>query len=87
MQRFLWPASVYGNMAVLMIRAGNFNKMLEVLYFLVKSPDATIGKMNAKCLEDMFSACMMRAHVNGAIVSERKFIFISYLRIYSKNSA
>lgn len=70
MQRLTWPANVYGHMALLFLRNGDFDKMLEVLYFLVRSPDQAIGSLEEKSLQEIFSACVLKGHINGAIVSQ-----------------
>lgn len=77
MQRSMWPASVYGDMAVLLVRGNEFEKMLEVLYYLVKAQDAIIGVIHTKNLQEIFAACLERGHVQGALVS-RCFCFFFY---------
>ena len=65
----MWSANVFGNIAVLLVRSNDFEKMLEVLNFLVESQDSVIGTIDAKQLKILFDACMDRGHIEGAIVS------------------
>ncbi|XP_001605541.1 protein PTCD3 homolog, mitochondrial [Nasonia vitripennis] len=69
MQRTMWPASIYGDVAVLLIRGNEFEKMLEVLNFLVKSLDAVVGSIYPNRLQEIFAACLDRGHVPGALLT------------------
>lgn len=65
----MWSANIYGDMTVLLIRGNEFEKMLEVLNFLVKSLDAVVGVINPNRLQEIFAACLDRGHIPGALVS------------------
>ncbi|XP_058798172.1 small ribosomal subunit protein mS39 [Phymastichus coffea] len=67
LQRQLWPADIFGYMAVLLLRNNEFEKMLKVLNFLAESRDGVIGTIQSKLLEEIFECCIVRGHVIGAL--------------------
>lgn len=69
MQRDMWPSGVYADMAVLLLRGNEFEKMLEVLNFLLNSQSSVIGSVHPKRLKELFAACVTRGHTLGALVS------------------
>lgn len=67
-QRTLWPAEVFGYMAIVLVRGNEFEKMLNVLNFLAESPDGAVGHVQRYILEELFEACISRGHFIGALV-------------------
>ncbi|XP_014206559.1 protein PTCD3 homolog, mitochondrial [Copidosoma floridanum] len=67
LQRTMWPANVYGSAAVLLVRGNEFEKMLNILEYLVKSQDSVMGAIDPKDLLEIFTACIERGHVPGVL--------------------
>ncbi|KAL7288107.1 hypothetical protein TKK_0017892 [Trichogramma kaykai] len=68
-QRYMWPADVFGNMSVLLVRGNEFEKMLDILNFLVKSPDSTMGNISFLDLQELFKAAIDRGHTESAMLA------------------
>lgn len=68
------PSTVMGDIAVLLLRNGNIDKMMDVMLSLNKSPHLMIGVISTERINEMFEVCLSQAHTPA--------IFVSILHLY-----
>lgn len=64
----MWPASIFGDVSVVLLRGQEFDKMIEVFGFLLKSQSYVIGCISSERLYEILSGCLIRGHSKGAMV-------------------
>ena len=69
LQRLMHPAVTLGDMAVILLRGNQFEKMLEVLEYLTKMQDSVVGAIKPERLQEIFQTCIARGHTEGAMVN------------------
>ena len=74
----MWPAMVFADMSVILLRGQEFEKMIEIFSFLLKSQSYVIGCINSQRLGEILSGCLMRGHSEGAMVIFKNKIEINY---------
>lgn len=64
-----------GNIIVLLLRGGNFDKVKEILSLLIESPHLIVGILMEDHVHEIFELCLAQAHIPIIFVS----IYILFL--------
>lgn len=70
--------TIVGNIIVLLLRGDNFDKAMEVLSLLIKSPHLVIDTIMVDHVREIFELCLAQAHVPAIIVSIYILFSFSY---------
>ncbi|XP_014484902.1 PREDICTED: protein PTCD3 homolog, mitochondrial [Dinoponera quadriceps] len=62
LQHMTVPSTVMGDIAMLLLRCGNTDKMMDVILTLVKSPHLMTGTISTERINEMFEVCLAQAH-------------------------
>ncbi|EZA52602.1 hypothetical protein DMN91_001724 [Ooceraea biroi] len=62
-QHTTMSSKVVGNIVLLLLRADNFDKTIEIISSLIKSPHLIIGTLTTECINEIFELCLTQTHV------------------------
>lgn len=61
--------TVMGDIAVLLVRGGNIDKVTDVILSWIKSPHLMTGSVTIECINEMFEVCLAQGHASVIFVS------------------
>lgn len=68
-QNFIIPSTSMGDIAVLLLRGGNIDKMMNVVLLWTNLPHLMQGNVTIERINEMFEVCLAQAHTPAIFVS------------------